>query len=233
MWFNTVPVVAAVLLLAAPGAMAAPLKPACAESAWYAQPQRPYVAFRRLEAEIVKTGKQAWMEVRTTLASDGILTVEVLSEGGSEQIRNKVLRAALERERSLLAKRPSPSAYVSAETETYECPEPEPDASGLLRIPLRPGRKGGDNLVIGHMFLQPSTGDVVRVAGRLAKSPSFWISQIDVEWSYARVHNDIVLPVCLQSTARVKIVGLSTFRMTYDYLSVDGQPVSSGSRASR
>ena len=82
------------------------------------------------------------------------------------------------------------------------------------------------------MFLEPSTGDVVRVSGRLAKNPSFWVSHVDVEWSYARVHNDIVLPVSLQSTAKVKIFGISTFRMTYDYLSVDGQPVAS-SAASR
>ena len=108
-----------------------------------------------------------------------------------------------------------------------------PDASGLLRIPLKPGPKGGDNLVIGNMFLQPSTGDVVRVAGRLVKNPSFWVSHVDVEWSYARVHNDIVLPVFLQSTAKLKIFGLSTFRMTYDYLSVDGQPVANSTLASR
>jgi hypothetical protein len=47
------------------------------------------------------------------------------------------------------------------------------------------------------------------------------------------VHNDIVLPVYLQSTAKLKIFGLSTFRMTYDYLSVDGQPVASSTLASR
>ena len=78
---------------------------------------------------------------------------------------------------------------------------------GFSALLSGPGPKGGDNLVIGNMFLQPSTGDVVRVAGRLAKSPSFWVSQVDVEWSYARVHNDIVLPVCLQSAAKVKIFG--------------------------
>ncbi len=228
---HTVPFATAILLLTAVGAVASPRGTACAESAWYALPQRPYVAFRRLEAENAKSGKQAWMDVRTTVGSDGILVVEILAEGGSEQIRNRVFRAALERERTLLAKRASGNA--SDETGTYECSEAEPDVSGLLRVALRAGPKGGDNLVIGHMFLQPSTGDVVRVAGRLAKSPSFWVSQVDVDWSYARVHNDIVLPVCLQSAARVKIFGLSTFRMTYEYVSVDGQPVSSTALASR
>jgi hypothetical protein len=227
----TVPVVAAVLLLTTSGAIAEPIHPDCVETARYALPQRPYVAFRRLEAENTKSGKQAWMEVRTTLGSDGLLAVEVLAEGGSEQIRNKVLRGVLESERSLVAKRVR--GHVIAQTASYECAEPEHDASGLLRVALKPGPNGGDNLVIGHVFLQPSNGDVVRVAGRLARNPSFWISRVDVEWSYARVHNDIVMPVSVQSTAKVKIFGLSTFRMTYDYLSVDGQPVSSSSLASR
>jgi hypothetical protein len=228
---HTVPVVAAFLLLTASAAAAEPRPATCAESALFALPQRPYVAFRRLEAENPKTGKQAWMEVRTAVGADGVLMIEVLAEGGSEQIRNRVFRAALERERSQLAKRPP--AQAMGEADTYECSTPVADASGLLRIPLRPGPKGGDNLVVGDMFLQPSTGDVVRVAGRLAKSPSFWVSHVDVEWSYARVHNDIVLPVSLQSTAKLKVFGLSTFRMTYDYLSVDGQPVASSTLASK
>ena len=228
---SSVTVVAGLLLFATASATAGPRDTACAESAWYALPRRPYVAFRRLEAENAKTSSQAWMDVRTTVGRDGILLVEVLAEGGSEQIRGRVFRAALERERSLLAKRPS--AHATSETDPYQCSAPVPDRSGLLRVPLRPGPKGGDNLVVGDLFLQPSTGDVVRVAGRLVKNPSFWVSHVDVEWSYARVHNDIVLPVSMQSTAKLKIFGLSTFRMTYDYLSVDGHPVASSTVASR
>jgi hypothetical protein len=227
---NTVAVVAAFVLFTASGVIADRGDVTCAESAWYALPRHPYVAFRRLEAENLKSGRNAWMDVRTALGSDGTLVIEILGEGGSEQIRNRVFRAALERERIQVAKRQS--IGVAAETEAYECSQAEPDASGLLRIPLKPA-KGGDNLVIGHLFLQPSTRDVVRVAGRLAKSPSFWVSQVDVEWSYARVHNDIVLPVSMQSTAKVKIFGPSTFRMTYEYQSVDGQPVASATLASR
>ncbi len=169
------------------------------------------------------------MEARTALGADGRLAVEILDEGGSEQIRNRVFRAALEREQELMANRAS---GAPSSLDTYECAEPELLASGLLRVPLRP-RRNDVNLVFGDLFMQPSTGDVVRVAGRLAKSPSFWVSQVDVEWRYARVHNDIVLPVSLYSNAKVKIFGPSTFRMTYDYVSVDGQPVAAGTRAAR
>ena len=203
----------------------------CVEAIGYPVTQRPHVAFRRLEADNPKSGRQGWMEVRTTLGNDGLLSVEVLSEGGSDYIRNKVLRAALQREQDLIAKRVK--EHESSAPDVTSCGEPQPDESGLLRVAIGNTGRKDDGIVIGHMFLQPATGDLVRVAGRLSKNPSFWISQVDVEWNYARIGKDNVLPVSLYSTAKVKMFGVSTFRMTYDYLSVDGQPVSNGSRASR
>ena len=229
------PLVATVMLLLVSGVMATPHSPGCGEAMAFAAPQRPYVAFRRLEAENQKSGRQGWLDVRTELGTDGLLTVEVLDEGGSEYIRNKVLRAALDGERQLIATR---SAGPVPSVDTTTCNQSQVDgsgvdASGLVRVPVKPGRKGDAGLVYGNIFLQPGTGDLVRVEGRLAKNPSFWVSQVDVSWTYAKVHNDIVLPVSLHSVAKVKMFGPSTFHMTYDYRSVDGQAVAAGSRASR
>ena len=117
-------------------------------------------------------------------------------------------------------------------SDSYECGEAQLERSGLLRMPLRPKQKSR-NLVVGDLFLQPSTRDVVSVKGQLAKSPSFWISRVDVEWTYRRVHKQLVLPVSLESTANVKMFGPSTFRMTYDYESVNGEPILRRTRASR
>ena len=97
------PLVATVILLLVSGVMATPHSPGCGETTAFAAPQRPYVAFRRLEAENQKSGRQGWLDVRTELGTDGLLTVEVLDEGGSDYIRNKVLRVALDGERQLIA----------------------------------------------------------------------------------------------------------------------------------
>lgn len=220
-------VVALILLCGPSGPAAEALARACVDNVDFAIPQRPYVAVRRLEAENERSGRSGWLEARTTF-KDGTLSIEFLNEGGSEQIRNKVLRAALEREQELVARRES----GSVDPPTYECAEPVLEASGLMRVPLRPRRKEV-SLIFGSLFVQPSTGDPVRVLGRLAKSPSFWVTQVDVDWRYERVHQDVVLPVSLDSTAKVKFFGPSTFKMTYDYISVDGEPVPSAVRASR
>jgi len=207
------------LLVTAASAWADPAAP-CADPPPDLLPSTPYSAIRRLEAENKKTGKHGWMEVRTVLDANGLLTIEVLAEGGSEQIRNKVLRAALQTERDVLMKR----RLAHARAEGYECGQPQLERSGLLRLPLVP-REKSRHLVVGDMFIQPVTRDLVSVKGQLAKSPSFWVSRVDVEWTYRRVHKSQVLPVTLQSTANVKMFGPSTFRMTYDYESVNGEPI--------
>lgn len=222
------PVIVMFLVLATTSAPAEAAS-TCAEETPDLVPSIPYSAIRRLEAENKKTGRRGWMEVRTTLDRSGVFVITVLSEGGSEQIRNRVLRAALQAEQDVLTKR---RGTPSATGDPYECGQAQLDLSGLLRLPLRPKEKSR-HLVIGDLFMQPATRDVVSVKGQLSKSPSFWISRVDVEWIYRRVHKQQVLPVSLQSKANVKMFGPSTFRMTYDYESVNGEPILRRTRASR
>ncbi len=123
------PLVATVILLLVSGVMATPHSPGCGEATAFAAPQRPYVAFRRLEAENQKSGRQGWLDVRTELGTDGLLTVEVLDEGGSDYIRNKVLRAALDGERQLIATR---SAGPVPSVDTTTCTQSQVDGTGAM-----------------------------------------------------------------------------------------------------
>jgi hypothetical protein len=108
--------VTVMLLIMATSASADPGS-SCAEETPDLLPSIPYSAIRRLEAENKKTGRQGWMEVRTTFDRDGILTITVLSEGGSEQIRNKVLRAALQAEQDAVKRRRGTSAAAADNKE--------------------------------------------------------------------------------------------------------------------
>jgi hypothetical protein len=101
--------------------------------------------------------------------------------------------------------------------------------SGLAKLLLHPARKS-DGIVRGTALIESESGSVARIEGRLVKSPSFWIRDVDVTWKFTRV-GDAILPVELSSKARVRFYGRSTFRMTYDYVSIDGRPVSSALRA--
>jgi hypothetical protein len=101
------------------------------------------------------------------------------------------------------------------------------DDDGLANILLSPKRKERV-LVSGTMFLQPDGGDLVRLQGRLAKNPSFWVRNVEIVRSYKRIEG-VVVPVTLESTAHVRILGAASLRMTYSYSEIDGRPVSAPS----
>jgi hypothetical protein len=101
--------------------------------------------------------------------------------------------------------------------------------AGLRRILLLPARKS-DGIVKGSLLLDPE-GHMVRMEGRLVKSVSFWLRDIDVTWQY-QCFGDAVVPVEMTSDGRVRMFGPHSFKMTYDYESVDGHTVGDSLKAS-
>ena len=145
----------------------------------------------------------------------------ITSEGGSGNIRDKVLKAILEGEREAVAR--GEMARSTLAPCNYEFQVHGVDENGLAKVLLSPKRKERV-LVSGAMFLRPADGELVRVQGRLAKSPSFWIKSVDIVRSYERIEG-AVMPVALETTAQVRMFGAATLRMTYEYSEIDGRPV--------
>lgn len=178
-----------------------------------------YRAFRRMDAGLVDSDRKGWLEVWTEFRPNKGLTIDVVREGGSEYVRNKVLRNLLKNEQELLAdgkplRQPlDPKNYVFEDGGITE--------SGLRRIVLKPVRKS-IGIVNGHVLLDPNAG-VVGMTGRLVKSPSFWVRDVDVTWKFATIAG-YVLPIEMSTDGRVRFFGNSSFRMTYQYVSIDGQP---------
>ena len=186
-----------------------------------------YRAFRRLEGGLSSASKQGWLEAWTEFVPGRGFTYEVVREGGHEYVRNKVLRNLLRSEQDLIARgHPLRAQFVA---RNYSFTDGGATDTGLQRILLTPNRKS-DGIVNGSLLLDPETGALVRIEGRLMKSPSFWLRDVDVTWKYANVGGHD-LPVEMNSSGRVRIFGRSTFKMHYDYLSIDGRPVSEAMKA--
>jgi hypothetical protein len=187
----------------------------------------PYRAFRRLEAGNPTSDKYGWMEVWTQYQPGHGFTYEVTRESGSDYVRDKVLRGVLNGERELLAEGKPLRAPLVAANYTFE--NGGTADAGLQRILLRPHRKA-HGIVDGTAFVDPQRGGLVRIEGRLVKSPSFWVRDVDVTWKFARF-GDALVPIELASSARVRFYGRSSFKMTYQYESVDGRQVTRASAA--
>ena len=208
--------------LAAPGVLATAPDPADHSMRKFLSQEdvlHPYRATRRLEAE--NGDRKGWLEVTTEYSRLGGFRYETIAEGGSGYIRNKILRAVLEGERDAVTQ--GDAAKSALVPTNYQFEPHGIDAEGLANILVSPRRKDS-TLVAGTLFLQPTGGDLVRLEGRLAKSPSFWVKNVDITRSYASI-DGTTMPVVLHSNAEIRLLGAATFHMTYVYSEVDGRPV--------
>jgi hypothetical protein len=188
------------------------------------EPLTQYRAYRRLHARSQRMNQEGWLEAWTELDSSGF-RYQIVSERGSEQVLNRVLRTMLKREQELVA---GGEGWRSAlTTANYEFGDS--DMQGTVQyVPLKPKRKDA-LLVDGHMVLSTDGQELLRVEGKLAKNPSFWTSLVNIIRHYARI-DGVRVPIATESVAKVKIVGVSRLDVRYDYESINGRPVSTAAR---
>jgi hypothetical protein len=182
---------------------------------------RQYTATRRLEAS--GSGQRGWLDVRTRYAADSGFIYDITSEGGSGLIRGRVLRSLLEEEKQLIAS--GTSARVAITRDNYAFTPERVNDDGTVVVGIRPLRKER-SLIAGRLFLT-ADGVLQRVEGQLAKNPSFWVTRVNVVRTYRQI-NGTLMPVCLETTARLRFLGSSSLRMTYSYSEIDERPVDDG-----
>jgi hypothetical protein len=185
------------------------------------EPPVEYRALRYLEAQNQKFKQRGWMTVWTEYDHVKGFNYEIVDEGGSGYIRSKVLRAALEGEKKIWADKEPQKASFNHDNYLFDAGSSSPD--GLTAVGVTPKRK--DVLLVeGAIFVQPADGELTRIEGKLSKTPSFWTRRVDVVRRYER-QGGVRVPVSIESVANVLIAGRSTFKMTYEYQTINGQRV--------
>src|SRR5262249_11356617 len=160
-----------------------------------------------LEASNAHFGVRGWMDVWTEYTHAAGFRYEIVAEGGSRQVRGRVLRPALDGERRMWEAREPQRASLTPENYVFR------DAAaiehGLAPLGITPRRK--DVLLVeGSIFVEPTDGDLRRIEGRLSKAPSIWTRRVDIVRRYDRI-GGVRVPVAIQSVAHVLIAGESTF----------------------
>ncbi len=159
----------------------------------------------------------AWTEVDAA----GGFRFDVVGEGGSGYIRSHVLRAALAGEQKMWNS--GDPAKAALTRDNYVFAESGTSADGLAALSATSRRK--DVLLInGSIFVNPGDADLMRVEGRLSKTPSFWTRRVEIVRRYERIQG-IRVPIAIESIAQVLIAGRSTFQMSYEYETINGQHV--------
>jgi hypothetical protein len=146
---------------------------------------------------------------------------QIIGEGGSGFVRGKVLKPWLDGEKKMWTAGDPERASLTHENYSFVDRGLTPD--GLAQLSVKSRRK--DVLLVdGSIFVNPENGDLVRIEGRLSKSPSFWTRRVEVVRHYQRI-NGVRVPIAIESVASVLIAGRSTFKMTYQYETINGHQV--------
>ncbi len=183
-----------------------------------------YRAFRRMHARSENFGQEGWLEAWTEFDSRGF-RYEIVSERGSDTIRNRVLKAVLKREQEMVKHAdPSGAALTAANYEFQDATQ----GDGEQYIQMKPKRK--DILLLdGRIVLSGDGSELLRIEGRLTKNPSFWISLVNVVRHYARL-DGVRVPIATESIAKVKFAGVSHLDVRYEYETINDRPVSLAAR---
>ena len=202
-----------------PETMAAGVQPALER--FLARPDEPvtqYRARRTLEGHNPRFKMDGAIEAITELSANGRFSYTIVSETGSDYIRDKVLRPLLETEAKVLASgNPSRSALT---IDNYDIGGGELAEPGIVKLFARPRRKEV-SLIDGSVFITSADSDLVRVEGKLAKNPSFWTTRVNLVRRYDRI-GGVRVPVRLDSTAQIRFAGESSLSMIYDYEMING-----------
>jgi hypothetical protein len=178
-------------------------------------------AWRELRAGTRNGKYEGWMEVETTTTPTGDFSWTVLNEGGSDRVRKKVFRTLLDTESKSWH---DGSREAAALTLTNYILTPlGTTRGGNLQIQLT-ARRPDSRLVNGILTVGPD-GAPLLLEGALAKSPSFWVKSLKVVQRFGKV-TGIALPMSLETTADVKLVGEATMTMQYRYREVNGRVLS-------
>jgi hypothetical protein len=187
-------------------------------------PVKQYRAFRRMHAANERFNQEGWVDCWTELDERGF-RYDIVSERGSDYIREKILKTLLRREQELFAAGSAARAEISDVNYDFaESAEARDAGSGERTVFLKPKRK--DVLLVdGRMVINQDGTELLRVEGRLSKNPSFWTSLVDIVREFARV-DGVRVPISTDTVAKLKLAGTSRMDVRYHYQTINGRPVS-------
>jgi hypothetical protein len=202
-----------------PESMPAAVQPALER--FLSRPDEPVAAYRArrtLEGHNARFKMHGAIEAMTALSADGRFSYTIVTETGSDYIRDKVLRPLLQTEARVLASGdPSRSALT---IDNYDIGGGELAEPGIIKLFAKPRRKEV-SLIDGAVFVTSADADLVRIEGKMAKNPSFWTSRVNLVRRYDRI-GGVRVPVRLDSTAQIRFAGESSLSMIYDYEMING-----------
>lgn len=164
--------------------------------------------------------KHAKMVVGVVFKAPKDKRLNIVSEEGSELLRNRVLHKLVESE--LEANDHATKASTALTEANYEFSlvrREEKDGRDCYMLNVKPRTKS-KFLYEGKVWVDAAEFAVVHIQARPAKNPSFWIKRTDIEHRYEKV-GFFWLPVSNQSTSSTRLGGRAVLTIDYGSYKID------------
>lgn len=165
-----------------------------------------YTANRRYVA--ANGNHRAEMVVGVTVASDGSEDFNILSENGSGWIRHHIFRKLLKEEAEASRRGSRESTRITPENYQFQMIGHETLNTGPAYILAVVPRTANKYLIDGKIWVDASDYSIVRIEGRPARNPSFWIRSVNIVRTYQKV-GPFWLASSTQTTSHIRILGLA------------------------
>ena len=173
--------------------------------------------------------KKADMLIRADYIAPDKKVFTVVSESGSDTVRNKVFKKLLEAEQESMREENQQRTAITPENYKFQLSDYEKtDTDEFYVLDAQPLRKN-KFLFRGHIWVNAKDFAVTRVEGEPAVNPSWWTVKTDFTRSYQKI-GDFYLPESNRSETKVRIFGTAV--LTIEYRDYQITPTGSGTVAS-
>lgn len=139
---------------------------------------------------------------------------KIVSERGSGYVRNHVFKQLLESEIQTAAGRNRHDSSITPANYNFELlGEEDVDGNHCYVVQATP-KRNDKYLLNGRIWIHAEEFAIVKIAGRPAKNPSFWIRRVDFVRRYQEVEG-FWLPLRDESVTQVRLFGKNV--LTIDY----------------
>ena len=132
---------------------------------------------------------------------------KIIEAQGSDR-GEKVVRKILEHEAAAEKLNPSPTAIVHDNYDFTDVGRQMFEGVLCYVIGLKPKRQE-PSLVEGHAWIDPNTFVIRKIEGKLAKSPSWWVKDVDVVVNFGEI-GGLWIQTASHAVADVRVIGRYT-----------------------
>jgi hypothetical protein len=151
----------------------------------------------------------------------GTETFTSSSEKGSGFVLHHVFRRLMEDEKKRVRADKDPDSLITPENYTFEIGGTERVGSSNCSIVHAIPKHKQTDLFEGKIWIDNKDFAIVKIAGRLAKNPSFWVKQVDFVRDYQKIDGFWLLSR-EDVVSAIRIFGKEMLTIDYQNYTVDG-----------